>query len=66
MGCADRIAGIVGTIHGSWPGTRIIVMGILPRGTDYWDGGNDRWLWPNALTPAINALNSELQVRRMH
>jgi hypothetical protein len=37
-------------------------MGILPRGTDYWNGGADRFVWPNALTPGINALNSALQV----
>lgn len=52
----------MGSIHGAWPGTRVIVMGVLPRGTDYWNGGSDRFLWPNALTPGISALNNALQV----
>ncbi|KAK9916523.1 hypothetical protein WJX75_003696 [Coccomyxa subellipsoidea] len=58
---AQQVSGIVGTIHASWPGTRVIVMGILPRGTDYWDGGSASRNWPNVLTPAINALNNALQ-----
>lgn len=60
--CVCRVSGIVGTIHASWSGTRVIVMGILPRGTDYWDGGSASRNWPNVLTPAINALNNALQV----
>ncbi len=62
-GVACRVSGIVGTIHASWPGTRVIVMGILPRGTSYWDGGSASRTWPNVLTPAINALNNALQVQ---
>ena len=58
-----RISGIVGTIHASFASTRVIVMGMLPRGTDYWDSGSSKTAWPNALTPAIDALNAELQVR---
>lgn len=62
--CWDsRVTGIVGTIHSSWPGTRVIVLGILPRGTHYWDGGSAVRDWPNVLTPAIDALNNALQVR---
>ena len=53
----------MGTIHASFASTRVIVMGMLPRGTDYWDGGASKTSWPNALTPAIDALNAELQVR---
>ena len=66
MACwvACRISGIVGTIHSQWSSTRIILLGVLPRGTDYWDGpGPGRSQWPNVLTPAIDALNSQLQVR---
>ena len=54
--------GIVGTIHGAWPGTKIILLGILPRGTDYWDGGSGRTSWPNILTSAIDSLNNALKV----
>lgn len=57
------MSGILGTIHGTWPGTRVIVLGILPRGTDYWNGGSSVRTWPNVLTPAITALNNQLQVR---
>ena len=55
--------GIIETIHGKWSGTKIILLGILPRGTDYWDGGSGRTSWPNVLTPAINSLNENLKVR---
>lgn len=52
----------MGTIHGAWPGTKIILLGILPRGTDYWDGGSGRTSWPNILTSAIDSLNNALKV----
>ena len=56
--------GIIGTIHGAWAGTKIILLGILPRGTDYWDGGSGETAWPNVLTPAINSVNTALKVGR--
>ena len=55
--------GIIETIHEAWPGTKIILLGVLPRGTDYWDGGSGRTSWPNVLTPAINSLNDNLKVQ---
>ena len=61
-GCLCRVQGIIGTIHGAWPGTEIILLGILPRGTDYWDGGSGRTSWPNVLTGPIESLNRELKV----
>ena len=61
--CLSRVKGIIETIHGTWSGTKIILLGILPRGTDYWDGGSGRTSWPNVLTPAINSLNENLKVR---
>lgn len=57
-----RVQGIIGTIHETWPGTEIILLGILPRGTDYWDGGSGRTSWPNVLTGPIESLNRELKV----
>ena len=54
--------GIIGTIHGAWAGTKIILLGILPRGTDYWNGGSGETAWPNVLTPAINSVNDALKV----
>ena len=59
-----RVKGIIGTIHGAWAGTKIILLGILPRGTDYWDGGSGETAWPNVLTPAINSVNNALKVSR--
>ena len=60
--CSGRVKGIIETIHEKWSGTKIILLGILPRGTDYWDGGSGRTSWPNILTPAINTLNDDLKV----
>ncbi|CAK0758845.1 hypothetical protein CVIRNUC_002651 [Coccomyxa viridis] len=58
---AQQVQGIIGTIHETWPGTEIILLGILPRGTDYWDGGSGRTSWPNVLTGPIESLNRELK-----
>ena len=49
-------------MHSLGPRTRILLLGVLPRGTDFWDGGDTMTQWPNRYTPAINIINGLMQV----
>lgn len=42
------------------PGTHVVLMGVLPRGTAL--VGRDIFTWPNRFTPAIVALNARYEV----
>lgn len=44
-------------IHGNSPKTQIVLVGVLPRGAQYWDPAQ-AWIWPNRYTDAIAAVNA--------
>ena len=44
-------------IHGSSPKTQIVLLGVLPRGAQYWEK-DQAWIWPNRYTDAIAAVNA--------
>ena len=52
-----RVSQIVQYIHSNSPKTKIVLLGILPRGAQYWDK-DQAWLWPNRYTAAIAAVNA--------
>ena len=49
-------------IHNNSPHTKIVLMGVLPRGAQYWDK-DQAWIWPNRYTAAIAAVNAGYYVR---
>ena len=49
-------------IHSNSPHTKIVLMGVLPRGAQYWDK-DQAWIWPNRYTAAIAAVNAGYYVR---
>ena len=44
-------------IHGNSPKTQIVLLGVLPRGAQYWEA-DQAWIWPNRYTDAIAAVNA--------
>ena len=43
-------------IRNASPRTKIVLLGLLPRGAQYWDN-NQAYIWPNRYTAAIAAVN---------
>lgn len=58
-----RVTQIVQYIHSNSPKTKIVLVGVLPRGAQYWLE-DQAWLWPNRYTAAIAAVNAGYYVRR--
>ena len=52
-----RVTQTVQYIHGNSPKTQIVLVGVLPRGAQYWDK-DQAWVWPNRYTDAIAAVNA--------
>ena len=50
-------------IHSNSPKTKIVLVGVLPRGAQYWLE-DQAWIWPNRYTAAIAAVNEGYNVRR--
>lgn len=59
---ACRVTQTVQYIHGNSPKTQIVLLGVLPRGAQYWDK-DQAWTWPNRYTDAIAAVNAGYYVR---
>ena len=54
-----RLRHLVAYMRQQAPSTRILILGVLPRGA--WSLPNV-WAWPNRMTPGIMALNGASQV----
>ena len=52
-----RVTQTVQYIRGNSPKTQIVLLGVLPRGAQYWDK-DQAWIWPNRYTDAIAAVNA--------
>ena len=62
-GAVCRVTQIVQYIHSNSPKTKIVLVGVLPRGAQYWLQ-DQAWIWPNRYTAAIAAVNDGFYVRR--
>lgn len=56
-----RVQEILGLMHQQWPETRIILMGLLPRGASYADNV-EAFRWPNQYTQPFARVNELYQV----
>ncbi len=61
-GCVHRVTQITTFIHAASPSTKIVLMGILPRGAQYWEK-DQAFLWPNRYQGGIAAVNAGYYVR---
>ena len=52
-------------IHGNSPKTQVVLLGVTPRGAQYWDK-DQAWIWPNRYTAAIAAVNAGYYVSPCH
>lgn len=50
-------------IHNISPNTKIVLLGLLPRGAQYWDPAQ-AYIWPNRYQAAIAAVNEGYYVRQ--
>jgi hypothetical protein len=53
---------ITSFIRSSSPKTKIVLLGVLPRGAQYWIW-EQAFLWPNRYQKAIAAVNAGYYVR---
>jgi hypothetical protein len=64
-GVADRIEQAVAAMRAAMPGTQIILMGLLPRGTGSGEGlepmSRNDFSWPSVYTAAIESINARLR-----
>lgn len=57
-----RVSQITQYIRTNSPNTRIVLLGLLPRGAQYWDP-EQAYIWPNRYQAAIAAVNEGYYVR---
>ena len=57
-----RVTQITSFIRSSSPKTKIVLLGVLPRGAQYWIW-EQAFLWPNRYQKAIAAVNAGYYVR---
>ena len=50
-------------IRNNSPNTKIVLLGLLPRGAQYWDPAQ-AYIWPNRYQAAIAAVNEGYYVRK--
>ena len=60
--CTYRVTQITTFIHTSSPSTKIVLLGILPRGAQYWEQ-DQAFIWPNRYQAGIAAVNAGYYVR---